>query len=77
MIKYKYQLNGTAAEGQTWQANGIVETEKLGDWLKTPSLALKDAYDQLTHGRAIYGKPGVGCRGPYRMTRLVIDAADQ
>jgi hypothetical protein len=26
----------------------------------------------LTNGKAIYGKPGYGCRGPYGITRFEV-----
>ena len=27
---------------------------------------------RLTNGKAIYGKPGYGCRGPYGITRFEV-----
>jgi hypothetical protein len=29
---------------------------------------LSDAFLRLTKGEAVYGQPGVACRGPYRVT---------
>lgn len=72
-IKYHYVIHGSAAQGQSWSATGTVETEKAGEFMSTPSLAMKDAFYQLTRGKAIYGKPGVGCSGPYRVTRMTIE----
>lgn len=36
-------------------------------------LTMKDTFEQLTQGRAIYGQPGVGCRGPYAIKRVLIE----
>ena len=72
-MKYSYQVSGTASQGQTWEATGTAETENLGDFMLVPEMAMRDAFMQMTQGKAVYGKPGVGCSGPYRITRLVIE----
>lgn len=71
-MRYAYRVQGTAADGQTWDVAGEVVTNGLGEFMDTPSLAMRDAFMKLTGGRAQYGKPGVGCRGPYRVTHLSI-----
>jgi hypothetical protein len=72
-MRYSWQVCGTASQGQTWEATGTAETEKLGDFMMVPDRAMRDAFTQLTQGKAVYGKPGVGCSGPYRVTRLLIE----
>ena len=64
---------GTAARGQTWTTTGEIEIEELGNFSAVPDLALKDSFLKLTHGNAIYGLPGVGCNGPYTITRMLIE----
>lgn len=70
-VAYRWQAWGTAADGQTWSVTG--ETRAFaGRLVDVTETALRDAFDQLTHGRAVYGFPGVGCRGPYTVTRFEI-----
>jgi len=70
---YNYSLEGTAADGQTWFASGVVTTELEGDFPNALEDAQRKAFHQLTQGKAVYGKPGVGCRGPYRITKLIVE----
>jgi len=72
-IKYRYQIWGTAAKDQTWECRGNVKAESLGNFMAAISTSIGDAFQQLTQGRAVYGHPGVGCNGPYRITRMVIE----
>ena len=67
MIKYAYEIRGTDANQQTWEAYGHVETRRPGSFLLAPELAIRDAFKQVTGGKAIYGAPGVACKGPYRV----------
>jgi hypothetical protein len=76
MTVYLYTIIGTAADAQTWEATGILEC-KPGDFASLPDEAMKAAFHQLTNGKAVYGKPGIGCRGPYRITRFVIEEQKQ
>jgi hypothetical protein len=72
-MMYKYEISGLAAEGQTWKTSGMVETQKPGEFMTTPDLAMSDAFFQLTQGKAVFGKPGLGCKGPYRVLRMMIE----
>jgi hypothetical protein len=67
--KYHYRLEGLAAQSQSWCVEGEVESE----WCDVFETILSHAFHQLTRGKAIYGKPGIGCRGPYNMTKLTLD----
>lgn len=74
MPLFKYEMQGTAAGGQTWQTFGTVEAAAL---MAAPNEALRESFNRLTAGRAVYGQPGAGCRGPYNITKLVIEACDE
>jgi hypothetical protein len=72
MIEYHYEVCGTASDGQTWTTTGSVFAEKAGQFMNMPMLAMKQTFLKLTQGKAVFGKPGVGCRGPYKVTKLTI-----
>jgi hypothetical protein len=72
-IRYKYEVSGTASGGQTWTSSGEVTMEKEGAFWLVPDRAMREAFMQLTDGRAVYGLPGVGCKGPYTFLRLAIE----
>ncbi|HEY7415674.1 MAG TPA: hypothetical protein VH593_10820 [Ktedonobacteraceae bacterium] len=71
-MKYSYMVCGVSHEDNTWEVSGQVETELAGDFINTPSMAMQQAFEKLTQGKAVYGKPGWGCNGPYRVTKLYI-----
>jgi hypothetical protein len=64
---------GSAADGQTWTTSGAIVTANAGEFTGVPTRAMLESFKQLTKGNAVYGKPGLGCRGPYSMKRLVIE----
>lgn len=69
MIKrYTYQVKGTTAEGQTWTTEGAVECE----WHAVFDRAMRETFQKLTQGEAVFGHPGLGCRGPYDITEMRI-----
>jgi len=74
MNRYSYTVEGAAADGQTYVCCGQVQTEEFTDSFM---LAMRAAFGQLTQGKAQYGKPGVGCRGPYTITRVVLEAVPE
>lgn len=67
--KYHYRLDGLASGGQSWCVEGNIESE----WNDVFDTVLSHSFHELTKGRAIFGKPGLGCRGPYNMTRLTLE----
>lgn len=73
MNAYKYEMQGTAADGQTWTTSGTVSVELSGQWPDVVDTAQRESFDQLTSGRAVYGKPGFGCRGPYQVNQFTIE----
>jgi hypothetical protein len=72
-IRYQYRLEGGAINKQTWSASRTIQIEKAGDFAEVPDRAIREAFLKLTTGKAVYGKPGVGCKGPYSIKRLVIE----
>jgi hypothetical protein len=65
---YCYTIEGTDHSGNTWSTTGSV----TGEFMDCLSNAFRDSFMQLTRGKAIYGNPGVGCRGPYKVTRYLL-----
>jgi hypothetical protein len=74
--KYSYTVSGTAVENQTWTVTGEIVTSPLSSFQRAPEKALRDAFWKLTRGNAVFGLRGVACKGPYRITKLVIEAVD-
>jgi hypothetical protein len=72
-MRYKYELYGTAAGTQTWKTEGTIETEGAGAFIDAPYRAIEQSFVKLTRGEAIFGYPGVGCSGPYIITRMMIE----
>jgi hypothetical protein len=72
MIRYKYTVEGKEGGGETWRAQGFIETQNPGDFATVPQLAMRDSFMQLTEGKAEFGRPGVTCRGPYMITMLQV-----
>jgi len=72
MNSYAYTVSGTAAGGQTWTVKGTANGVQ-GDFPHIVSGVLRELFGKLTSGKAVYGKPGVGCNGPYQITKLVIE----
>jgi hypothetical protein len=75
--RYRYTIDGGAADQQTWSACGTIQIEKAGEFVEVPSRAIREAFLKLTTGKAIYGHPGVGCRGPYSIERLLIEKENE
>jgi hypothetical protein len=73
MSVYRWTVSGTAADGQTWETSGTVGPVQPGNFPAVCGSALEQSFIDLTGGRAIYGQPGVGCRGPYTITRLLVE----
>ena len=65
---YSFEISGSAGGGQTWKVIGSIECE----FERVFDLAMRDSFQQLTSGKAIFGVPGLGCRGPYEVDNVVI-----
>lgn len=72
MNTYKYAVSGTGAGEQTWQIDGQIQAE-AGNLPSVFDQAMRETFGALTSHKAVFGQPGVGCSGPYRITRLLIE----
>lgn len=73
---YHYRVHGIGGQGQTWAVTGIVEIDcEKRSFAVVPQFVIENAFEKLTHGKAVYGSPGLGCVGPYRITRLLVEEA--
>jgi len=70
---YQFTVEGSSADENTWLTSGDFTCELH----ETFDRAMGETFTQLTKGKAIYGKPGVGCNGPYDIHRLVIEQVKQ
>lgn len=70
---FDYVISGSAGDGQTWTTEGQIECAYDRAW----DFANRDSFIKLTRGLAIFGKPGVGCQGPYDIHRVLIQQVRQ
>ena len=74
MIKhYRFMLEGSSANGNSWTTSGSFDCEFPEVWDR----AMEETFHQLTKGLAVYGKHGLGCRGPYDIHRVEIKQEKQ
>jgi len=74
MVKaYQFAVEGTGAEDQSFTTSGTFTCEFHFAF----DLAMRETFNQLTSGRAVYGKPGVGCSGPYDIHKIIIEQVKQ
>jgi hypothetical protein len=69
---FRYTISGTAARGQTWEVTGPVEIMP-GGFCSAVLVTLREMYMQLNKGDAVFGKPGLGCDGPYAITKYLLE----
>jgi hypothetical protein len=67
---FAFEITGSAADGQSWTTRGTV-TLRDADVPDMVHAAMGETFLQLTQGKAVYGKPGLACRGPYKITKLL------
>jgi hypothetical protein len=70
---YNFQIEGSSANSQTWITSGKVYCEFADAFNR----AMSETFEQLTNGKAIFGNPGIGCRGPYDIHRVIIEQEKQ
>jgi hypothetical protein len=74
-MRYIFTVEGTAASGaQTFTCTGELE-DLPGNFSKILDKAMNATFMQLTDGKAVFGTPGVGCHGPYGITRFQVAIA--
>lgn len=71
-MSYKYEVKGTGSGGSTFTCEGKVP-DRPGDFTQVFQDAMLESFRQLTSGKAVFGQPGVGCRGPYNITRFLME----
>lgn len=70
MNRYKFKIEGIDANNNTWTTTGTV----TGDFMECLTEACRQSFLCLTQGKAVFGSPGVGCRGPYKITNYELKA---
>jgi hypothetical protein len=70
VITYRYIIQGNSVDGTAWRTEGRVEATAPGAFMDAIDKAMRKGFMDLTEGKAVYGNPGQGCSGPYRMTLL-------
>lgn len=69
-----YTVKGTAGDEQSWTVSGSVPHDIGAE--NALNGVMRDAFLQLTNGRAVFGQPGVGyCRGPYKIKRVELEVS--
>jgi hypothetical protein len=75
MTAYRYTVEGTAADGQTWAVTAPIATKTAGEFAILPDQVMRLALQALSEGKATCGQPGKTCRGPFTITRFLIEHA--
>lgn len=70
--KFKYTIKGTGAGAATFTTEGEVDSP-VNDLFHAFNLAMRDSFLALTEGKAVYGNPGEGCRGPYEIASFLLE----
>lgn len=70
-MNYTYEIEGSGADGNAWKTTG--EVSGTPDPISALETAMYQTFEALTNGKAVYGKPGVGCSGPYTIRRVVME----
>lgn len=73
MSTFRCTVEGTAADGQTWRTEGVVSTDSPGEFVALFHEAMRGSFQELTRGRAVFGRPGAACRGPYRIRKFLLE----
>lgn len=72
---YRWTFSGTTGTGGTWTTAGVTRGGPR-DIVSAFMDAGQQSFEQLTQGKAIFGQPGVGCEGPYNITRAELTAKE-
>ena len=70
---YTYAVGGSAADKQTWAVAGEI-TVGVGQFREAMDAVLLEVFQRLTEGKAVFGQPGKGCNGPYRVVHFALTA---
>lgn len=75
MHTYDWSISGYDAHNNTWATHGKVSV-KTSEFPQIFDMVMRQSFGQLTQGKAVYGKPGVRCVGPYQVTSVIINLSD-
>jgi len=77
MAKFiEFKVEGTAHGGQTYTCEGRVNAN-IADVPDCFMDVMRASFHQLTSGKAVFGQPGIGCRGPYTVTRIELKPGEE
>ena len=76
MRYYLYTVDGIGSNDNTWKITGnlVIAPAQFPDIF---DMIMEDVFNQLTRGKAVYGKPGVGCAGPYTVNRILLEREEK
>lgn len=66
-----YTASGTDVTGKEWEVTGILQGNNPLDLDATVHLG-HAIFQQLTQGKARFGRPGEGCEGPYKIKMVTL-----
>lgn len=71
MKQFTYEVVYQAADGQSGLCTGEIGIP-AGDFQHAVGQVMRASFMQITQGKAVFGQPGKGCRGPYQVTRFLL-----
>jgi hypothetical protein len=74
MPLYKFEVRGFDGNDNEWIVTGS-EYAAIGDFMSIPPIAMQKAFLDLTDGKATYMQPGLTCKGPFHVTKMLIELA--
>jgi len=73
-LNYDYEMSGTGTGGQqNWTVTGTVTLISDRDFMFVGDKVLAEVFQKLTRGDAVFGKPGIGCSGPYHVKKMTVE----
>jgi hypothetical protein len=70
---YRFEVKGVSSNDQTWTTKGYVTC----DFNNSFDQAMRASFEQLTNGKAVFGRPGIECQGPYDILSVAIEQVKQ
>lgn len=73
IMLYNWKISGVDGNGNSWTTKGSITSNE--SFLEVVDEAIRQSFTKLTKGLAVYGNPGVGCVGPYKILDFAIGRA--
>lgn len=73
VVIYTFTVSGTDSVGKGWQTQTKHPVDGVPDFEKIFARGMAESFAMLTGGKAVFGEPGIGCTGPYDITKIVIE----